>query len=540
MNQITQNNETHIVLERSVEEVEKIIAYKFKNPNLLERAFTHSSFEENCASYERLEFMGDAALNLLIATEHFLNYPDLPPGKLTRLRATNVDTEKLARVAIKYNLHDYLRHNKPLLKGQVEEFRDAIMEYPLHSTGLVDAPKVLADIVESLIGAIYIDGNFSMNIIWQVVKNLLQPLITPEKLEIHPVTKIIELCQKNGLKVKFVDSWEETGEVEVHVDGKLVGKGKFNGKKLVAINRAAHNGYLQVVKNLSVKKTTHDYPCDENLVSLYTSSSEMNQITLNDETHIVPERSVEEVEKIIAYKFKNPNLLQQAFTHSSFEENCASYERLEYVGDAVLNLLIATAHYLDYPDLPPGKLTRLRAANVDTEKLARVAIKYNLHDYLRHKKPLLKGQVEGFRNAIMEYPLHSTGLIDPPKVLADIVESLIGAIYIDCNFSMDTTWKVVKNFLRPLITLEKLEIHPVTKINELCQKNGLKVEFVDSWGETGEVEVHVNGKIVGKGKFSGKKIIAQNRAAHNAYYQVVTNLSKEKTTDDYPCDETQS
>ncbi|XP_009802062.2 endoribonuclease Dicer homolog 1-like isoform X2 [Nicotiana sylvestris] len=491
MNQITQNNETHIVLERSVEEVEKIIAYKFKNPNLLERAFTHSSFEENCASYERLEFMGDAALNLLIATEHFLNYPDLPPGKLTRLRATNVDTEKLARVAIKYNLHDYLRHNKPLLKGQV-------------------------------------------------VKNLLQPLITPEKLEIHPVTKIIELCQKNGLKVKFVDSWEETGEVEVHVDGKLVGKGKFNGKKLVAINRAAHNGYLQVVKNLSVKKTTHDYPCDENLVSLYTSSSEMNQITLNDETHIVPERSVEEVEKIIAYKFKNPNLLQQAFTHSSFEENCASYERLEYVGDAVLNLLIATAHYLDYPDLPPGKLTRLRAANVDTEKLARVAIKYNLHDYLRHKKPLLKGQVEGFRNAIMEYPLHSTGLIDPPKVLADIVESLIGAIYIDCNFSMDTTWKVVKNFLRPLITLEKLEIHPVTKINELCQKNGLKVEFVDSWGETGEVEVHVNGKIVGKGKFSGKKIIAQNRAAHNAYYQVVTNLSKEKTTDDYPCDETQS
>lgn len=94
--------------------------------------------------------------------------------------------------------------------------------------------------------------------------------------------------------------------------------------------------------------------------------------------------------------------------------------------------------------------------------------------------------------------------------------------------------------LQPLITLGKLEIHPVTKINELCQKNGLKAEFVDSWEERGEVEVHVNGKFVGKGKFSGKKIIAQNRAAHNAYYQVVTNLSMEKTIDDYPCDETQS
>ena len=102
--------------------------------------------------------------------------------------------------------------------------------------------------------------------------------------------------------------------------------------------------------------------------------------------------SLTEVEEIIGYRFNNQELLQQAFTHY---EKCwsSSYERIEYVGDSVLNLLIAREDYFTYPDLPPGKLTRLRSANVDTEKLARVAVKHNLHKYLRHKKPMLDRQV---------------------------------------------------------------------------------------------------------------------------------------------------
>lgn len=105
------------------DEIEKITGYKFNNPNLLEQAFTDSSYKDefDSKSYERLEYMGDSVLNLLIAKEHFCLYPDLSPGELTRLRAANVDTEKLARVALKYKLHDYLRHNKPLLGGQVSE-----------------------------------------------------------------------------------------------------------------------------------------------------------------------------------------------------------------------------------------------------------------------------------------------------------------------------------------------------------------------------------------------------------------------------------
>ena len=112
--------------------------------------------------------------------------------------------------------------------------------------------------------------------------------------------------------------------------------------------------------------------------------------------------SLEEVELILNYKFKDKNLLEEALTHSSYfhdhqnqnnQNKGLSYERLEYVGDAVLNLLITKEQYFLYPSYPPGRLTRLRAANVDTEKLARVAIKHGLHRYLRHKKPLLEEQV---------------------------------------------------------------------------------------------------------------------------------------------------
>ncbi|KAL2249771.1 UNVERIFIED_CONTAM: Ribonuclease 3-like protein 3 [Sesamum indicum] len=106
---------------------------------------------------------------------------------------------------------------------------------------------------------------------------------------------------------------------------------------------------------------------------------------------------VEEIKGIIGYEFRNPSLLRQAFTHYSYldqdKTSTASYERLEYMGDAVLGFFMAKEHFAMYPDLAPGQLTKLRAANVDNEKLARVAMKYRLHTFLRHKKPLLGGQV---------------------------------------------------------------------------------------------------------------------------------------------------
>ncbi|PWA56698.1 Ribonuclease III domain-containing protein [Artemisia annua] len=127
---------------------------------------------------------------------------------------------------------------------------------------------------------------------------------------------------------------------------------------------------------------------------------ELEKVIISLENLVIsqpPLPPLSELETITGYTFKNKELLKQAFTHASYKaDDSNSYERLEYLGDSVLNHLVAKLHYFMYPNMMPGELTRLRAANVDTEALARAALKYKLHKYLRHKKPLLDKKVVNF------------------------------------------------------------------------------------------------------------------------------------------------
>lgn len=139
---------------------------------------------------------------------------------------------------------------------------------------------------------------------------------------------------------------------------------------------------------------------------------------------------------------------------------------------------------------------------------------------------------------IVDYPTHSHGMIDPPKALADILESLIGAIFIDTDESMDDTWKVTftnkhymiqhcalynrflqvaERLLQPLTTPENLMQNPVAKFNEACQKIGLKPHANDLWSKTGDIEIYIDDEVIGRGNYKLKKIIAVNRAADDAY-----------------------
>ncbi|CAL0302273.1 unnamed protein product [Lupinus luteus] len=234
---------------RNLDEVEAILGYDFKNKYLLEQAFTHTTYNKNF-SYERLELLGDVVLNMLVTKEQFFLYQNLGPGQLTRLRVANVDTEKLARVAIKHGFHHYLRHNKPLLHKQINIFMEEILEYPLHSNGLVEVPKNLADIVESIIGAVFIDCGNSVETVWMVFKSLLEPLIDPNTLRTHPVTELQEVCQKKNKKVKFVDLWQKSRTFLVLIDNKLVGKSIHDSRKDIVQNRAAKNALDNIGKVL--------------------------------------------------------------------------------------------------------------------------------------------------------------------------------------------------------------------------------------------------------------------------------------------------
>ncbi|XP_021893752.1 ribonuclease 3-like protein 3 [Carica papaya] len=145
---------------------------------------------------------------------------------------------------------------------------------------------------------------------------------------------------------------------------------------------------IQQVEELDITVGRSKVDREDNAIS-ESATTESNQTE--------PPASLDEVEEILNYRFRNKRLLEEAFTPGSYPKRDRFVQAIRvYVGDSVLNLIVTREQYSDYPDLSPGALTRLRAANVDTEKLARVAIKHELHRFLRHKKPLLGEQVSGY------------------------------------------------------------------------------------------------------------------------------------------------
>jgi len=100
------------------------------------------------------------------------------------------------------------------------------------------------------------------------------------------------------------------------------------------------------------------------------------------------------LEGALGIKFQNKGLLVEAITHASRPSSGVScYQRLEFVGDAVLDHLITKHLFFTYTDLPPGRLTDLRAAAVNNENFARVTVKHKLHVHLRHGSSALETQV---------------------------------------------------------------------------------------------------------------------------------------------------
>lgn len=131
-----------------------------------------------------------------------------------------------------------------------------------------------------------------------------------------------------------------------------------------------------------------------------------------------PASCVKEAERILGYSFLKPKLLEQALTHSSFSNGTASYERLEFVGDAALNLAMTNYLYLSHPDLGPGHISTLRSANVSTEKLARVAVRHRIYPLVLRNSPKLDKQVrctshlKSWTGVICYMPFVATNMIE--------------------------------------------------------------------------------------------------------------------------------
>ena len=211
------------------------------------------------------------------------------------------------------------------------------------------------------------------------------------------------------------------------------------------------------------------------------------------------------LEEKLGYSFQNPALLENALTHSSRANESrgtlSSNERLEFLGDSILGMVVADHLYRNHPDLPEGELTRTRAALVCEESLVEVALELSLGEHLR----LGKGEEAG-------------GGRHRPSIQADAVEAVLAAVYLDGGIG--SVRKIIQKYIlsREVAGLTKPRDHK-TALQELVQRESGQVLQYRLVGEEGPdhdkrffMEVILNGTPIGSGTGRSKKEAEQMAA----------------------------
>uniref|UniRef100_H3CIQ1 ribonuclease III n=1 Tax=Tetraodon nigroviridis TaxID=99883 RepID=H3CIQ1_TETNG len=256
----------------------------------------------------------------------------------------------------------------------------------------------------------------------------------------------------------------------------------------------------------------------------------------------------ENFERKISYTFQNKAYLLQAFTHASYHYNTITdcYQRLEFLGDAILDYLITKHLYEDPRQHSPGVLTDLRSALVNNTIFASLAVKYDYHKYFKAISPELfhviddfvqfqleKNEMQGMDSELRrsEEDEEKEEDIEVPKAMGDIFESLAGAIYMDSGMSLETVWQVYYPMMRPLI--EKFSANvPRSPVRELLEMEPETAKFSPA-ERTYDGKVRVTVEVVGKGKFKGvgrSYRIAKSAAARRALRSLKANQPQVQTS----------
>lgn len=211
-----------------------------------------------------------------------------------------------------------------------------------------------------------------------------------------------------------------------------------------------------------------------------------------------------EFQENISYLFKDNVLMETALTHSSYtneHKGSQSYERLEFLGDTVLEIVVSTQIYKMFPDFDEGNMSKLRAEIVREESLAKFGRQLQINKFIKLGKSevLVHGQ-------------------EKDSIISDCFESVLGAIYLDSDF------ETAKNWLNAIITddcykhYNRVHSDSKSELQELVKKEGGQVAYklVSQSGpehnKTFKMEVSVNGQTVAVGTAASKKKAEQNAA----------------------------
>jgi len=228
------------------------------------------------------------------------------------------------------------------------------------------------------------------------------------------------------------------------------------------------------------------------------------------------EKETIQLEEKIKYQFLDKELIKQAVTHSSFSNEqkilkLKNYERLEFLGDAVLELITSEYLFQEHPLVSEGELTKMRSSCVCEPSLAFCAREIALGDYI------LLGKGE-----------EATGGRERDSILADVCESIIGAIYLDGGFEKAKDF--VFRFVLSDLENKKLFYDSKTILQEMIQRDNKEVLHYELVGEEGpdhdkifSVEARLGDAVIGSGAGRTKKA-AEQKAAYQAIVTIKTKL----------------
>ncbi|XP_068627369.1 endoribonuclease Dcr-1 [Battus philenor] len=465
------------------------------SPSVILQALTMSNANDGI-NLERLETIGDSFLKFAITAYLYCAHPTVHEGKLSHMRSKQVSNLNLYRLgrskrlgarmtASKFEPHDNwlppCHRAPPTLHHRPGEGQ----EQPYAGDGTVDnsgcfipynlitqhsiPDKSIADCVEALIGAYLLEcgpRGALLFMSWLGIRVLPRhdlplpenhPYVVAHKDDGEEATPpVVEKSPsppspKRQPRISDSDSdWNEEEEEETETEGDQGSQQEswqeenwsWPGRAVGSLKPYKKDGswYQPIFGELRA-------PPSPLLRYIEDPEGELEQML----------SGYEALERTLQYRFKDRSLLLQALTHASHQKNRLTdcYQRLEFLGDAILDYLITRHLYEDARRHSPGALTDLRSALVNNTIFATLAARHGFHKYFRHMSPGLnevltkyvKIQEENGHSISEEhYLIHEDEMeqaedVEVPKALGDLFESIAGAIFLDSGMSLGAVWR---------------------------------------------------------------------------------------------------
>eukprot|EP00850_Spirogloea_muscicola_P002335 SM000009S23464 [mRNA] locus=s9:79580:90948:- [translate_table: standard] len=490
-------------------------------------------------SLERLELMGDAFLKYSVSLALFTKHTLWQEGQLSKRRTAQICNSNLCQLALLKNLEEYIRADKFIISDWL---------YPGMSFGKCNHHAPVADC------------NLDKE------EALMVPKVETERLEdqhILKAPKSMEVLPNELIQPAILGTEQDVKEAAQKQGQENAGE---HGALLVAEKLMQENEVAFARCDLGCRPITEKAIADsvEALLAAFLAEGgmgaalkfltwlgmddelcELNELTgkLAREAEGLDDRldpascdvDLSRLEADLGYTFNRKTLLLEALTHAShFDLNreSQSYQRLEFLGDALLDYMITDKLFVLHANADPGMLTDLRSESVNNEHFAVIACKapLELHKRLRHRSASLLRQITIFIQSLQTGDdIDQFGCEDmAPKVLGDLLESLAGAVFVDTGYDMAATWRIFEPLITPLPTPDTVQLQANRALQELCQRNGLKLEYVlrTRDGEPGvDVDVVIEGAVLTSAGHDQSRTTARKLAAVRAFNMLKAALS---------------